>query len=93
MAKEKTVELKPKAEKISKEHLEQLQKIVNTINGIQFNIGKVEIQKHNLLHELTRVQEGVSQMRDILMKEYGNDDIDVTSGMINWSKEEDKNEK
>ena len=93
MAKEKTVELKPKAEKISKEHLEQLQKIVNTINGIQFNIGKVEIKKHNLLHELTRVQEGVSQMRDILMKEYGNDDIDVTSGMINWSKEEDKNEK
>ena len=93
MAKEKTVELKPKAEKISKEHLEQLQKIVNTINGIQFNIGKVEIQKHNLLHELTRVQEGVSQMRDILMKEYGNDDVDVTSGMINWSKEEDKNEK
>ena len=91
--KEKTVELKPKVEKISKEHLEQLQKIVNTINGIQFNIGKVEIQKHNLLHELTRVQEGVSQMRDILMKEYGNDDIDVTSGMINWSKEEDKNEK
>ena len=93
MTKEKVVELKPKAEKISKEHLEQLQKIVNTINGIQFNIGKVEIQKHNLLHELTRVQEGVSQMRDILMKEYGNDDIDVTSGMINWSKEEDKNEK
>ena len=41
MAKEKTVELKPKAEKISEEHLKQLQQIVNNINGIQFNIGKI----------------------------------------------------
>ena len=31
MAKEKTVELKPKLEKISKEHLEQLQKTVNSL--------------------------------------------------------------
>ena len=38
MAKEKQVDLKPKAEKISKEHLDQLQKVVNTINRIQLNI-------------------------------------------------------
>ena len=41
MAKEKTVELKPKAEKISEEHLKELQKIVNNINGIQFNISSL----------------------------------------------------
>ena len=34
MAKEKTVELKTKAEKVSEEHLKELQNIVNAINNI-----------------------------------------------------------
>ena len=37
--KEKVVELKTKAEKISKEHLKELQDIVSTINQAQLNIG------------------------------------------------------
>ena len=88
MAKEKTVELKPKVEKISEEHLEQLQKIVNTINGIQFNIGKVETQKHNLLHELSTLQQDVTDVRDLLKKEYGCEDVNVVDGTINWPKED-----
>ena len=87
MTKEKVVELKPKAEKISEEHLADLQKIVNTINGMQFNIGKMEAQKHRVLHELSLVQDKVALMQDTLMKEYGCDDINVTDGTINWPKE------
>ena len=34
------------------EHLSDLKKVVNTINAIQFNIGKIESQKHQLLHNL-----------------------------------------
>ena len=45
------VNLKPKADKISEEHLKELQGSVNAVNGLQFNIGKVEVQKHTLLHE------------------------------------------
>tara|TARA_R100001129_G_scaffold114069_1_gene78713 strand:+ start:1362 stop:1640 length:279 start_codon:yes stop_codon:yes gene_type:complete len=88
MAKEKTVELKPKVEKISKEHLDKLQKVVNTINGIQFNIGKVETQKHNLLHELSTLQQDVTDVRDLLKKEYGCEDVNVVDGTINWPKED-----
>ena len=88
MAKEKTVELKPKVEKISKEHLDKLQKVVNTINGIQFNIGKVETQKHNLLHELSTLQQDVTDVRDLLIKEYGCEDVNVVDGTINWPKED-----
>ena len=87
MAKEKTVELKPKAEKISEEHLKELQKIVNTINGTQFNIGKIESQKHALLHDLAIAQDKVTLMQDTLMKEYGNYDVNLTDGTINWPKE------
>ena len=56
MAKEKMVNLKPKADKISEEHLKELQGSVNAVNGLQFNIGKVEVQKHTLLHELVLAQ-------------------------------------
>ena len=88
MAKEKTVELKPKAEKISKEHLEQLQKIVNTITKLQFEIGKTEGIKHNQLHELGMMQQEVVKMQDVLKKEYGNFDVNVTDGTINWKDDE-----
>tara|TARA_Y100001973_G_C5021880_1_gene243562 strand:- start:49 stop:327 length:279 start_codon:yes stop_codon:yes gene_type:complete len=91
MAKEKTVELKPKVEKISKEHLEQLQKIVQLINKIQFNIGQIEGQKHNLLHELSGQQDGVLKMREVLLKEYGCEDVNIVDGTINWP-EDNKDE-
>ena len=86
--KEKEVELKPRPEKVSKEHLDQLQKLVNNINGIQFNIGKIEQQKHNLLHELAMLQDKITLMQDTLQKEYGTYDVNLKDGIINWPKDE-----
>jgi hypothetical protein len=86
--KEKVVDLKPRPEKVSKEHLEQLQKLVNNINGIQFNVGKIEQQKHSLLHELAMLQDKVALMQDTLQKEYGSYDVNLTDGTINWPKDE-----
>ena len=89
--KEKVVELKPKVEKISEEHLTELQRIVNTINGLQFNIGKIEAQKHGALHELAKNQDQISVMQDTLMKEYGSYDVNLENGNINWPKEPSEN--
>ena len=89
--KEKEIELKVKQEKISEKHLEELQKLVNGINGIQFNIGKIESQKHEALHQLTVLQQKTHQMQDILQKEYGTYDVNLADGTINWP--EDKEEK
>tara|TARA_R100000655_G_scaffold29451_1_gene59392 strand:+ start:32 stop:301 length:270 start_codon:yes stop_codon:yes gene_type:complete len=88
MAKEKTVELKPKADKISKEHLEELQTIVNGITKIQYEIGKIEGMKHNQLHELGMLQKEVVRMQDVLKKEYGNFDVNISDGTINWKSDE-----
>jgi len=85
--KEKVIDLKQKVDKISDIHLDELQKIVNTINGLQFNIGKVEAQKHHLLHGLDEAQKGVKTMQDKLAKEYGTYDINLDDGSINWPKE------
>ena len=85
--KEKVVELKPKVDKVSEEHLKQLQTVVNKINQFQFNIGKLESQKHLLMHELVVVQEKIGELQDEMMKEYGSADINLMDGTINWEKE------
>mgnify|MGYP003140963557 CR=1 FL=1 len=90
--KEKVIDLKPKVDKISDKHLTDLQKVVNTINGIQFNIGKIESQKHRLLHNLDEAQSGIQKMQEMLMKEYGTYDVNLDDGTINWPKE-NKDEK
>ena len=86
--KEKVIDLKPKVDKISDKHLDDLQKVVNTINSIQFNIGKIESQKHQLLHRLDGAQQGVQKMQDVLVKEYGTYDVNLDDGTINWPKDE-----
>ena len=92
MGKEKMVDLKPKVDKISDEHLKELQEVVNIINNIQFNIGKLEGQKHSLLHELSISQKKILDMQDKFSKEYGTHDINVIDGTINLPKE-NKDEK
>ena len=87
MGKEKMVDLKPKVDKISDEHLKELQEVVSIINNIQFNIGKIEAQKHNLLHELVISQKKIVEMQEKLSKEYGSFDVNVVDGTINWPKE------
>tara|TARA_R100000329_G_C7580859_1_gene205787 strand:- start:9 stop:281 length:273 start_codon:yes stop_codon:yes gene_type:complete len=86
--KEKVVDLKPRVDKISKEHLDQLLDAVNKINSLQFNIGRLETQKHKLLHEIALGNDTVSLLQDKMMKEYGSYDINLTDGTINWPKDE-----
>ena len=88
MGKEKIVDLKPKVDKISDEHLKELQGIVNIVNNVQFNIGKIEGQKHTLLHELGMSQKNIMEMQDKLSKEYGSFDVNIANGTINWPKDE-----
>ena len=86
--KEKLVDLKPSVDKISNEHLKQLQEVINVVNNLQFKIGQLEGQKHNLLHELGLSQKKIIEMQDVFSKEYGTFDINVADGTINRKKDE-----
>jgi len=88
MTKEKLVDLKPKVDKISDTHLKEMQEIVNITNNIQFNIGKIEGQKHGLLHELGLSQKKILNLQEALTKEYGSFDINIADGTINYPKDE-----
>ena len=86
--KEKILDVVERKEKVSKEHLDEMLAIVNKINALQFNIGRLEQQKHKILHELALGNDTISTVQDKMMKEYGSYDINLTDGTINWPKEE-----
>lgn len=86
----KTVDLTPKAEKISDEMLAKLQKAVSGINGLQFEIGQVEIRKHELLHRYAMAQDKTQVLKAELEKEYGTSDVNLTDGTINYAEGDEK---
>ena len=86
--KEELVDLKPKVDKISDEHLKELQRVVNIINNLHFQIGQLEGQKHNLLHELGVTQGDIAKLQEKFSKEYGTFDINITDGTINKNNNE-----
>ena len=85
--KEEVIDLKPKAEKITAEQLEKVQKLINDINKSQIEIGQVETRKHALLHHISALQEGVGELRKEFEKDYGTSDINIQDGIINYPKE------
>ena len=86
--KSKTVELNPKHEKISEDKLKTLQNTVSAINKLNFDIGTLEAQKHNLLHALFEANTGIRGLQDDFVKTYGTADINIQDGTINYKDEQ-----
>jgi len=84
MAKEKMVDLKPKAEKITEEQLKDLQSVVNDNNAIQFRVGALEAQKHELIHQQANIQSKIVELQNTFSEEYGTFDVDLADGTINY---------
>ena len=76
-----------KPEKISKEHLEKVQKSVNALNRAQMDLGSMEVKKHELLHAVAGFRDELTKLQGELDKEYGTYDIDISDGTINYPKE------
>jgi len=85
--KEKVVDLKQKAEKVTKEQLTKIQSVVDRINSTQLNIGQLEARKHQLLHMIAGVNDELTLLQNELEKEYGTNDINISDGTINYPKE------
>ena len=85
--KEKVVDLKPKAEKVTDEQLKQIQSVVNRINNAQMSIGQLEARNHQLLHQIAGVNDELTLLQDTLHEEYGTNDVNIETGAINYPKE------
>jgi len=82
--KEKIVDLKQKAEKITDEQLKKVQNTVNGINRAQLEIGSMEVKKHELLHQIAGNRDQLSVLQAEFEKDYGTYDIDIQTGKINY---------
>ena len=85
--KEKVVDLKPKAEKITDEQLKKVQDTVNSMNRAQLEIGSMEVRKHEMMHNIASLRDSIAVMQNEFEKEYGTYDINIQDGTINYSKE------
>jgi|TARA_R100000234_G_C4989945_1_gene175038 hypothetical protein len=79
-----------KPEKITKEQLERVQNTVNGVNRAQLEIGSMEVKKHELMHNVAGLRDELTLLQTELEKEYGTFDINIQDGTINYPKENGK---
>ncbi len=86
--KDNVVDLTPKAEKITPSQLEKVQKAVGEINRAQMEVGRVETQKHMIMHEVVKLQDALKEIQDELEKDYGTVNINIEDGVIKYPEDE-----
>jgi len=95
MAKGTTAKIKElkgiKPEKITDDQLSKIQEVINNLNRAQMEIGSIESRKHSLLHHVSSLQEDLSSVQKELEKAYGTDNINIHSGVINYSEDGETN--
>ena len=66
--------------KITEKQLEKLRGYVTAINQGQSQLGGIEIQKHQLLHQVAQVQSELQGFQKDLEDEYGKISINIQDG-------------
>ena len=73
-----------KSEKITDEQLKKVQDTVNSLNRAQLEIGSIEIKKHEMMHKVAGLRDGLTVLQSEFEKEYGTFDINIQDGLINY---------
>ena len=71
-----------KPEKITDEQLKKVQDTVNGINRSQLEIGMIEIQKHEMMHNIASLRDSLTVLQSEFEKEYGTFDINISCTII-----------
>jgi len=76
-----------KPEKVTDDQLEKLQTTVNNINRLKLDIGSVEIQKYEIMTNLSSLRDTISSLQAEFQKDYDTYDVNIQDGTINYPKE------
>jgi len=79
---EKTIDLTPKADKITDEQLQELQSLLNEINKNQLSIGQLETQKASIIEGVGQLQLKLREIQASLEEEYGKVSVNIQDGSI-----------
>lgn len=80
---------KEEVRKITEGELQEVQKYANAMNQIQMQVGRLEVNKADLMNELKVVREGMDEVQKSLMATYGDITINLTDGTITEAEAED----
>ena len=73
-----------KPTKISNEHLNKMQDIINNLNRGQLQIGDLETKKYMLLEHVTHFQNELMKIQKEMKEEYGTDNINIQTGELSY---------
>jgi len=73
---------KEKPTSITAEELKKIQEVVSKINQGQMEVGRLESNKHAVLHQVFTLQEALQVIQKELEEEYGKVNINIQDGTI-----------
>ena len=68
--------------KITQEELQQVNQYATAMNQLQMQIGGVEMQKAELMTEMTKVRIAMQEVQNALMATYGDVTVNLADGTI-----------
>jgi predicted nuclease with TOPRIM domain len=75
------------ANKLSEKELKSLQENVSKLNQIHIELGRLENQKHKILHQVNEIESLFDQLQKELEEKYGKVNINIETGEFEEIKE------
>lgn len=78
-----------KAEKLTKLEFKTLQETVQKINQVHIELGRLENQKHKIMHNMEEVDKDFADLQKEFEDKYGKVSINIESGELSEIKEDE----
>tara|TARA_B110000211_G_scaffold37818_1_gene38166 strand:- start:2621 stop:2860 length:240 start_codon:yes stop_codon:yes gene_type:complete len=78
-----------KEEKLTKLELKTLQETVQKINQVHIELGRLENQKHKIMHNMEEVDKDFADLQKEFEDKYGKVSINIESGELSEIKEDE----
>ena len=76
-----------KPTEINEEELKSLQENVSKLNQVHIELGRLENQKHKILHQVNEIESLFDELQKQLEEKYGKVSIDISNGQLSKIKE------
>ena len=79
-----------KSKKLTEDELKTLQENVNKINQFHLELGRLENQKHKIMHNMKDIDNDFEDLQKEFEKKYGRVSINIDNGELSEIKEDEK---
>ena len=79
-----------KSTKLTENELKSLQENVNKLNQVYMELGRLENQKHKILHQMDDIDNDFENLQKEFEEKYGRVSINIDNGELSEIKEDEK---